>query len=439
VSIVSISRPGPALGRELYALAEELYPICRSITGDGVRQTLRRIGDIVPLTVHEVPSGTHALDWTVPPEWNIRDAWIASTDGRRVVDFRASNLHVVNYSRPIRARVGREALQAHLHSLPERPDLIPYRTTYYADTWGFCVSERQRETLRDDEYDVCIDATLAPGSLTYGEVVIPGRTSDEFLLSAHVCHPSLANDNLSGIVTLVGAIQHLLQKPCRYTYRVLFAPGTIGALTWLAAHEADVHRIRHGIVVTCLGDSGRFTYKRSRRDDAEIDRAVEHVLRHAHPDFQVRRFSPDGYDERQYCSPGFNLPVGRLTRTPNGEYPEYHTSADNLDLITPEALAESALVLTTILDVVDDNEAFINTNPKGEPQLGRRGLYRSLGGATDSSRIEDAIRWTLNLSDGRHTLLDIAERSELPFDVVRVAANLLADHGLLANQSRNDQ
>jgi aminopeptidase-like protein len=423
-------RPEP--GHELYELAAELYPVCRSITGEGLRRTLKRIGELVPLGLYEVPSGTQVLDWTVPAEWNIRDAWIATTDGRRVIDFSASNLHVVSYSRPVRGRVSRQALQAHLHSLPAHPDWIPYRTSYYADTWGFCVTERQRAALQEAEYDVCIDATLEPGHLTYGEVLLSGETSDEVLLSAHVCHPSLANDNLSGIATLVGVIRRLAQRRRRYTYRVLFAPGTIGALTWLAAHEADVHRIRHGLVVSCLGDNGPFTYKRSRRDDAEIDRAVEHVLRHAAPTHSVRRFSPDGYDERQYCSPGFNLPVGRLTRTPNGEYPEYHTSADNLDLISPESLAESVDILTAILEVVDANVTLVNQNPKGEPQLGRRGLYRSLGGIADSSGVEQAIRWVLNLSDGRHTLLDIAERSALPFSLVRTAAGILCDHGLLA-------
>jgi aminopeptidase-like protein len=385
-----------------------------------------------------VRTGTPALDWSVPQEWNIRDAWIASLDGRRVIDFQSSNLHVVNYSRPVRARVARDELQAHLHSLPAHPDWIPYRTTYYADTWGFCVTERQRKALQDAEYDVCIDATLEPGSLTYGEVLLTGETTDEVLLSAHVCHPSLANDNLSGIAVLVGVIRALSAKPRRFTYRVLFAPGTIGALTWLATHEHEVGRIRHGLVLSCLGDRGSFTYKQSRRENAEIDAAVAHVLRHASPHHDIRRFSPDGYDERQYCSPGFDLPVGRLTRTPNGEYPEYHTSADNLDLVSAEALAESVSVLSGILDVLEGNDRLVNQSPKGEPQLGRRGLYRSLGGTTDASAVEQAIRWTLNLSDGRHTLLDIADRSGLPFPVIRTAADLLTTHALLAGPRADD-
>jgi aminopeptidase-like protein len=421
-------------GRAMHGLAEELYPICRSITGHGVRKTLRRLADFVPLTIHEVPSGTEVLDWTVPMEWNVHDAWIATTDGRRVVDFRDSSLHVLNYSRPFRGRITRAALEQHLHSLPDHPDWIPYRTSYWADRWGFCLTERQRATLTDDEYDVCMDTTLAAGSLTFGEVLLPGVLDDEVLLSAHVCHPSLANDNLAGIVTLAKVVQELASAPRRYTYRVLFAPGTVGALTWLALHDADTHRVRHGLVVSCLGDSGPFTYKRSRRDTADIDRVVEHVLRHSGACYAVRQFSPDGYDERQYCSPGYNLPVGRLTRTPNGEYPEYHTSADNLDLIKPDKLAESARLIGAVLDVLEADQTFVNAYPKGEPQLGRRGLYRSLGGSTATETREDAIRWVLNLSDGQHTLLAIAERSGLSFTAVREAADLLFQHGILSKE-----
>jgi aminopeptidase-like protein len=419
-------------GAVLYRLIQDLYPICRSITGDGVRQTLARVRAMIPLEIHEVPSGTAVLDWTVPLEWNIRDAWIATTDGRRVVDFRDHSLHVVNYSRPIRARVTRDELNRHLHSLPDRPAWIPYRTSYYAEAWGFCVTHTQRESLTDAEYDVCIDSALTQGSLTYGEIVLPGQLRDEVLLSAHVCHPSLANDNLSGIAVLTAIVQHLQQQPQRrYTYRVLFAPGTIGALTWLARHEEEAARIRHGLVLTCLGDRGPFTYKRSRADTAEIDRAVAHVLKHSGTAFQERAFSPDGYDERQYCSPGFNLAVGRLTRTPNGEYPEYHTSADNLALVHPDQLLESTRLLIAVLALLEGNGRYVNLNPKGEPQLGRRGLYSSLGGTTNSGAVEQGIKWVLNLSDGEHSLLDIAERSGLSFSVVRSAADLLFTHGLL--------
>jgi len=420
-------------GVGMHALAEELYPICRSITGNGVRQTLQRLARIVPLQIHEVATGTTVLDWTVPPEWNIRDAWVATTSGERVIDFRHHNLHVVNYSHPIRARVTRDELERHLHSLPSHPEWIPYRTSYYSETWGFCLAHAQRERLRDGEYDVCIDSSLAPGSLTYGEVVLPGALSDEVLLSAHVCHPSLANDNLSGLAVLAALIQRLQRRSLRYTYRVLFAPGTIGAITWLARHEDDaVRRIRHGLIVTCLGDRGAFTYKRSRQDRAEIDRTVRAVLSERGGDHRERPFTPDGYDERQYCSPGFDLPVGRLTRTPNGEYPEYHTSADSLSLISPESLAESVDLLDAVLSALDGNHRYRNLSPKGEPQLGRRGLYRSLGGTTDQAEIEQAVRWMLNFSDGAHSVLDIAEKSALRIGALQTAAELLKERGLLA-------
>jgi aminopeptidase-like protein len=423
----------PPDGERLYELVRELYPICRSITGEGVRRTLAILATRVPLTVHEVPSQTPVLDWTVPLEWNVRDAYVASRDGRRVIDFQACNLHLLNYSRPMRGRVSRDELHARLFSLPDHPDWIPYRTSYYADAWGFCVTERQRAALQDDEYDVVVDTSLEPGSLTYGEVLLRGESRDEVFLSAHVCHPSLANDNLSGIVVLTAVIEHLRRRPRRLTYRIVFAPGTIGAITWLAQHPADIQHIRHGLVIACIGDPGPFTYKRSRRGDAEIDRAVAHVLGHTAPGAAVRDFSPDGYDERQYCSPGFNLPFGRLTRTPNGEYPQYHTSADDLTLVTPEALGQSAALLNGVMDLLDANIAYSNLQPYGEPQLGRRGFYRSMADTTTQTKaLEEAGRWVLNFSDGRHTLLDIAERAGLPFGLIQEAAQALVRCDLLA-------
>jgi aminopeptidase-like protein len=416
----------------MFALASELFPICRSITGDGVRQTLARLAQVVPLEVHEIPTGTPVLDWTIPNEWNVRDAWIATTSGRRVVDFRSSNLHVLNYSAPVRARVTRAELDAHLFSLPDHPDWIPYRTSYYRETWGFCVSERQRAALTDPEYDVAIDSTLAPGSLTYAECLISGRQTDEVLLSAHVCHPSLANDNLSGLVVLAAAAQRLIAAERRFSYRLLFAPGTIGAIAWLARNRQTVDRVHAGLVVSCLGDAGGFTYKRSRRGHAAIDRVFEAVARETPGRCALRDFSPDGYDERQYGSPGFNLPVGRLTRTPNGEYPEYHSSADDLSLLTPRALEDSAACITEALDMLEGNGTFLNLAPYGEPQLGRRGLYGALGGTTTTPDLQRAVMWVLNLSDGRHDLLEIAERARLPFATVRRAADALLQQDLLS-------
>jgi aminopeptidase-like protein len=419
----------PGAGPAMHALISELFPVCRSITGNGFRSSLRRLGEIIPLVLSEVPSGTPVFDWTVPKEWNIRDAWIADSSGRRVVDFQASSLHVVNYSVPVRARMSLADLRPRLHTLPDQPDLIPYRTTYYAEDWGFCLSQRQLESLAEGEYDVCIDSTLAPGHLTYGECVLPGETDKEILISVHSCHPSLANDNLSGMAIATFLARHLADRPRRHTFRFLFIPGTIGSITWLGLHEAQTSRIRHGLVLSCLGDPGPSTYKRSRRGNAKVDRAAAHVLGQA-GQHTLLDFVPYGYDERQYCSPGFNLPVGCLTRTPNGRYPEYHTSADNLGFVRPEALEDSLEKCVRIVEILEQDGAYLNQNPKCEPQLGRRGLYRATGGR-DLPGFEMALLWVLNLSDGRHSLLDIAERAGVPFRVVRGAATALEGVGLL--------
>ena len=420
------------IGTEMYRLIEELYPICRSITGDGVRETLRRVSRHIPLDITEVPSGTPALDWTVPNEWNIRDAYIKDASGRRVVDFQRSNLHVLSYSTPLRRRMSLAELRPHLYTLPEHPDWIPYRTSYYSENWGFCLSQRQLEQMPEGDYEVVIDATLAPGHLSYGEYYLPGDTDEEVLLSCHVCHPSLCNDNLSGIALATQLARALSQRQRRrYSYRFLFIPGTIGSIAWLARNEANVGRIRHGLVIVCVGDGGRFTYKRSRRGDAEIDRAAEHVLAHSGRAYQTIDFYPYGYDERQYCSPGFNLPVGSLSRSTHGHFPEYHTSADDLTLVRPEYLTESLTAYLDVIDVLEGNRRYRNQSPRGEPQLGRRGLYRALG-ATTRKADEMAVFWTLNLSDGGYTLLDIARRARLPFAQVRRAADALVECGLLA-------
>lgn len=415
----------------MHALIAELYPICRSITGNGVRQTLRRLQACVPLTVHEVPTGTRVLDWTVPDEWNIRDAYVKDSRGERVVDFRRSNLHVLNYSVPVHRTVSLQELRAHCFSLPDHPDWIPYRTSYYKEAWGFCLAHRQLQALPEDNYEVHIDSTLAPGSLTYGELVLPGETSDEILVSCHVCHPSLCNDNLSGVVVATYLARHLRAQQRRHTYRFLFIPGTIGSITWLARNQDVVPRIKHGLVLASVGDAGELHYKRSRRGDGAIDRAVAHVLGHAGRPFEVMDFTPYGYDERQYCSPGYDLAVGCLSRTPYARYPEYHSSADNLDFVRPQALADSYATCLAVFDVLDENEKYVNRCPKGEPQLGRRGLYRAIGGTSEERVDELALLWVLNLSDGRHSLLDIAERAGQPFRAIRRAADLLGAHDLL--------
>ena len=420
------------VGCELHRLIAELYPMCRSITGNGVRDTLRVLQRHIPLTVHEVPSGTPVFDWTVPNEWNIRDAYVKNAQGERVIDFRRSNLHVMSYSVPVHRTVSLEELKAHLHTLPAQPDWIPYRTSYYKEDWGFCLSHRQLSELREGEYEVCIDATLAPGHLTYGACYLPGASAAEVLVSAHICHPSLCNDNLSAVALATFLARELRPVRQRYSYRFLFAPGTIGAITWLCLHEADVSRVQHGLVLSCVGDAGHLSYKRSRRGNAEIDRAVHHVLQHSGQAHDVEDFSPYGYDERQFCSPGFDLPVGRLSRTPGGRFPEYHTSADNLDFVRPEALADSYATCRSVFDVLEGNQTYLNRNPKGEPQLGRRGLYGAIGGQAGERVEELALLWVLSLSDGSRSLLDIAERAQMRFDTIRAAADALMAQGLLA-------
>ncbi len=416
-------------GEEMMSFISGLYPICRSITGEGVRETLRRIAAHIPLTVTEVPSGTEVFDWVVPQEWNINDAYIKDSSGRRVVDFKASNLHVVGYSIPVRTRVTLEKLRSHLFSLPEHPDWVPYRTSYYNQTWGFCLSDRTLGQLKEEEYEVCIDSSLKDGSLTYAEFLIPGQAPEEVLISCHTCHPSLCNDNLSGIAVATFLAKALnSMSGLRFSYRFLFIPGTIGSITWLARNLENLGKIKHGLVLANMGDPGGFVYKKSRRGNAEIDRAMAHLLSGCG---EVREFEPYGYDERQFCSPGINLPVGCLSRTPFGEFEEYHTSADNLDFVRPEALDSSLLLCLSLVEVLEGNTRFVNLNPMCEPQLGRRGLYRTTGG--QRSREDDlALLWVLNLSDGLHDLLDVAVRSGLPFELIRRAADRLTGCGLLS-------
>jgi aminopeptidase-like protein len=425
-------RLAPAdIGGEMHGLIAELYPICRSITGDGVRESLRIIQQRIPLTVHEVPTGTRVFDWTVPKEWNIRDAYIKNSRGERVVDFRKSNLHVVSYSVPVKARMRLEELRGHLHSHPEHPDWIPYRTSYYNENWGFCLPHRQLTELEDEEYEVCIDSTLEEGHLTYGEYYLPGESRDEVLISCHICHPSLCNENLSG-VSLVTLLARALKKLSRrYSYRFLFLPTTIGSITWLAVNQDRVPAIKHGLVAACVGDPGRLTYKKSRRGDAAIDRAAAHILRHSAAEYEVIDFTPYGFDERQFCSPGFNLPMGVLTRSRHDCYPEYHTSADNLDLVQPQYLADSFIKYRSILDLLEKNRKYRSLNPHCEPQLGKRGLYRRVGGQAGGRVEELPLLSVLNMSDGNHDLLDIAERSGLDFESVKVAADALRESGLL--------
>jgi aminopeptidase-like protein len=431
---VKLQHTEPQVGLAMHALIATLYPLCRSITGSGVRQTLQILQSYVPMSTTEVPTGTQVFDWIVPREWTIRDAYVKNRRGERVIDFQQHNLHVVSYSAPVRKTCSLDELKAHMFSIPDHPHWIPYRTSYYQESWGFCLPHDQLIRLEEDEYEVCIDSSLHDGSLTYGECYLPGESAEEVLISCHICHPSLCNDNLSGIAVSVFLAQAMRYRQRHFSYRFLFVPGTIGSIAWLAEHRQETSRIAHGLVLTCVGDRGGFHYKQSRRANAVIDRAAALVLRDQSEPYELRDFSPYGYDERQFCSPGFNLPIGCLMRSVWGEFPEYHTSADDLDFVSPAALARTLNVCTSIIDVIEHNRTYVNTSPYCEPALGRRGLYRTTGGG-DIGEENMARLWVLNLSDGHHDLLDIAERSGLRFGVIKRVVEELVAHGLLAMAS----
>lgn len=418
-------------GEEMYVLLRQLYPICRSITGDGVRKTLNILRDHIPLEIREVPTGTRVLDWTIPKEWNIEDAYIKDPNGKKIVDFKKSNLHVMSYSCPVSGIIPLQELKKHLHTLENYPDWIPYLTTYYNERWGFCMSHHDAEKLIDGDYEVKIESGFRDGSLTYGEYYLKGESEEEVLFSTYLCHPSLCNDNLSGVVLLAHLAKFLTGIKLKYSYRFLFIPETIGAITWLYQNEKHLPNIRFGLVATCVGDPGISTYKKSRGSVNTIDKIVQKVLEDSGDPFKIIDFFPSGSDERQFCSPGFNMPVGSLMRTPYAQFPEYHTSADNLNFVTAKHLADSFRKYTEVIYTIENDNRYLNTNPKGEPQLGRRGLYQTIGGKKDAGMAEAAIQWTLNQSDGVHSLLDIAIQSKIPFRAIRDAADSLEECGLL--------
>ncbi|MFQ0812792.1 aminopeptidase [Brucella anthropi] len=434
---VETAMPPSSGGMAIYDLAARLYPLCRSLAGDGVRETLAIIGERLPLTVHQVPTGTPLYDWKAPQEWIIREAYITDDNGRRIVDFARHNLHVVNFSVPVRARMPLGALKEHIHTLPDQPDLIPYRTCYHAEGWGFCMAHREFLSMPDGDYDVVIDAERRDGFLTFGEFIQPGESDETFILSAHLCHPSLANDNCSGLALLTHLGAVLQSRRTRLTYRLLFGPATFGALAWLQQNEAHLEKVRHGLVLSCVGDAGGPNYKRSRRGDAEIDRIMAHVLSGC-ADATVHDFWPYGYDERQFCSPGFNLPVGLFQRSLYGTFPQYHTSADNLDFIKPDCLEQSFNMVWQTIEIAERNWHPLNTSPKGEPQLGRHGLYGSMGGDRSAAQNAMALLWVLNLADGEHSILDMAARAKLPFAALADAADRLREAGLLKEAARSD-
>ena len=424
-----------ALGEAMHGLAAELFPITRSLTGPGYRETIDRLETVSgPMERHHVPTGERVFDWTVPKEWTIREAWVKGPDGEIVCSLADHNLHLVSYSLPVHARLSLEELDVHLHSLPDQPDAIPYRTTYYREDWGFCLPDRRRRELRPGEYEVLIDADLEPGYLELGEVTLEGSGDSEVLFSTYCCHPSMANNELSGpvVTSHLAALVRDRPEPLRHTYRFLFLPETIGAIAYLARFgERLRERLVAGWVVTCVGDRGPFTYKRARRDDALPDRIAEHVLRHGDEDHSVLGFAPIGSDERQYCSPGFNLPVGSLTRSMYGRYPEYHTSLDDLDFITPGGLGASLRAYWRFVEALEANEVLVNTQPFCEPQLSSRGLYPTIGGGLGAEqRLHDTMT-VLNWCDGERDLLEVAERSGRPIWALREAAEPLLAEGLL--------
>ena len=416
---------------EMYDLMINLYPICRSITGNGVRQSLNIIRKYADLNIYEVKSGTKVFDWTIPKEWNINDAYVIDPDGKKIIDFVKSNLHVVSYSVPINEKINLAELKSHLYTLPSQPEVIPYHTSYYNENWGFCLSHNDFLKLKEGKYHAFIDSTLKDGSLTYGEYYIEGSSKDEILISCYVCHPSMCNDNLSGIVIATMLAYYLKNIHLHYSIRFLFIPETIGAITWLYLNEEKLSNIKHGLVITCAGDQGISTYKKSRRGNTTIDKIVEYVLKKSNVPYNLVDFFPTGSDERQFCSPGFNLPVGSLMRTMYGNFQEYHTSADNLDFVKKEALFDTYLKCLKTIFILENNKIYTNLNPKCEPQLGKRGLYRAIGAQKITKDTESAIFWLLSFSDGKNSLFDIAERSNINFEVLLDAASKLENNGLL--------
>lgn len=413
---------------------DRLFPICRSITGNGVRETLKIISEIVPLKVYEIPSGTKVFDWIVPKEWNIQDAYIITPDGRKVADFKKHNLHIVNYSIPVHKKISFDELNLHLHTLPNKPNAIPYVTSYYKENWGFCLTYDEYKTLpQKGEYEVVIDSYLTEGSLTYADCILEGETKDEILISTYVCHPSMANNELSGPLVAMFLYQKLAQLTKRkYTYRFVFIPETIGALVYLHQHGEYLKRhCKAGFVITCIGDRGIFHYKQSKYGNTLADKAAIHTLKHSKKPYRVLPFYPGGSDERQYCSPAFNLPVGSLMRTPYREYPEYHTSLDNKEFISFKSIKESAEMYFKIVQTLELNDIYINQYPYGEPQLSKRGLYTQNLSRDDVMK----IMYILQYSDMQNDLIDIADRMKVSVLELERIVGLLKENKMITEFS----
>ncbi|MDQ3020501.1 MAG: DUF4910 domain-containing protein [Bacteroidota bacterium] len=413
---------------------DRLWSINRSLTGNGNRQTLKILSELVDLKISEIPSGTQCFDWTVPVEWNVKEAWIKDSSGNVIIDFKKNNLHLLGYSEKFYGKISLSELKKNLYSLPEQPELIPYLTSYYNARWGFCLSYNQLQTLKEDTYEVFIDSELnRNGSMTIGEAVLKGDSDKEVLLSTYICHPSMANNELSGPLVTAFLYKELIKlKSRRYSYRFLFLPETIGSICYLSMNGNNLkEKMIAGYVVTCIGDKGNFTYKKSRRGNALPDRAAELVLEETEKNFIIEDFFPTGSDERQYCSPGFNLPVGSLMRTRYGKYKEYHTSGDNKDFVSFEALEKSVNKYQEIINVIENNYIYVNKIAYCEPQLGKRDLYPTLGSQKDTTEFVNAVMWVLNLTDGSNDMIDISRRSKIPFKLLIKAAEKLEEKGLI--------
>jgi len=421
-----------SLGKVMHSFIADLFGICRSITGEGVRETLRYINKIVPLNILEVPSGTEVFDWKVPDEWNIKDAWVKDSKGNKVIDFKKSNLHIVSYSIPFEGEVTLDELKKHLHTLPDNPEAIPYVASYYQKEWGFCLAYDDYKNLEDSKYYVKIDSTLEQGSMTYGELIIEGKTDKEILLSTYICHPSMANNELSGPAVTTFLAKHILEQADKpfYTYRILFLPETIGSILYLSMHcEEMIKNTMAGYLLTCLGDSGNLSYLQTRCENQLVDRVTMHVLANGLNEYKLYDYLDRGSDERQYNYPSINLPVGSLMRSKYREYPEYHTSKDNLNFVTPEALHDSLMTYQKCIDALEHNHLYMVTT-FCEPHMSKYNLYPDRGAQMPSELIFKRMN-ILNYCDGEHDLLSIAEKLKTPIWELYEDIDILLENKLI--------